>query len=150
MPVAEITCQFVNPPKPGKRNGSIKSAEGDYYWGSQATIAEFRQGEVVKIEYTTKPKDGGGEWRTIVKKIGGAPPVSPNIPQVRARSNPSDSEQIFTTALLKEFIAAGKIELSTAEIIAAVNALRSAYRNTFGGTEKQKNDTDMQDEVPDF
>ena len=150
MPVAEITCQFVNPPKPGKRNGSIKSAEGDYYWGSQATIAEFRQGEVCKIEYTTKPKEGGGEWRTIVKKIGGAPTVPPGFQTPRQRTNPTDSKQIFVTACLKEFIGVGKVDANSASVVAAGNMLKNAYETLFGTPAKQETQDVMGDEIPEF
>lgn len=146
---AEITCQYVNQKKAGKTFGSIKSSEGDYYFAMPSMLNSFREGEVCKIEFT-EDDSKGSLFRQVTKKIGGAPPASPNMPQVRSRTNPVDSENMFTTALLKSFIEAGKLELSTTEVVAATNAIRQAYRMTFGGSEAQRNETDMQDEIPEF
>ena len=145
--VAEITIQYVNAPKPGKKFGSIKSSEGDYYGAPPAMLKMFSVGEVCKIEFTTSED---GQWKSITKKIGGAPKQAGPIPvpQIRARSNPVDNEHIFITACLKEFIAAGKVELETTAIVTAVNTIRDAFRFTLGGLERQRNEKDMQDEVP--
>ena len=90
MPEAEVTIQFVNQPKPGKKFGSIKASSGRYYGCPPAILALFTKGEVCKIEYEQQ-----GEWFNLKRKISGAPPAAPNTPQVQTRKNPVDSEQIF-------------------------------------------------------
>lgn len=147
MPTAEITVQYRNEKQPGRKMGSIKSSEGDYYGCPDALLFQFQRGEVCTVEYSETPKrDGNGSWKTITKKIGvaKAPPLAA---PPRQRTNPVDNEHIFITALLKEFIGVGKIELATTEIVTAVNAIRDAYRHTLGGLEKQRSDS-MDDEVP--
>lgn len=146
MPLTDITVQFVNQPKPGKRMGSIKSSEGEYYGCPPTLLGQFRAGEVCKIDFNETPKDGGGTWKNITRKIAGAGPP-PVIQLPRQRTNPGDSEQIYTTALLKEFIAAGKLDLRTDSLVAATNAVREAYRQTFGGVEKRR-DEEMDDSIP--
>lgn len=149
MPTAEITCQYVNFPKAGKRRGSIKSSEGDYYWGSDTTLRQFAVGEVCTVEYDTQPKDGGGEWRTIKRKVSTTSPGSTPT-QVRNRTNPADSKQIFVTALLKEGIASGKIEPSKVGVVSAGNALKAAYEELFGTPAKQTTEAELNDEIPEF
>ena len=140
MPVAEITVQYVNFAKPGKKFGSVKSSEGNYYWGPDKLLHAFQQGEVCKIEYS----ENNG-FNSIGKKLGStkAPPLTP---PPRQRTNPVDAENMFIIALLKEFVAAGKVDLSTTEIAQAVKMIREAYRVTLGGLEKQRSD-EMDDAV---
>ena len=102
MPEIEITAQYVNPAKPGKRMGSVKSSEGDYYGCDPIMLKRFTPGEVCTIEYSTRPKDGGGEWRTIVRKISTS--AAAPAPNFRSQTSPKDSQQIFVTALLKEMV----------------------------------------------
>ena len=144
--VADITVQYVNFPKPGKKNGSIKTSEGLYFWGKQPMLSQFAQGEVCRIEFTTSED---GQWKTITKKIGGTPKQSGPIPipQIRTRTNPVDSEQISVMAMLKEFIRKGDVDLETTAIVTAINVCRDAYRFTFGGLEQQRNEKDINDEI---
>jgi hypothetical protein len=139
---AEITVQFVNEVKPGKKWGSVKSSEGNLYGCPPALLRQFSVGEVCKIEYAI----AASGFKGINKKIGTSkgPPLSP---PPRQRTNPVDNEHIFITACLKEFIAAGKVELITTEIVTAVATIRDAYRFTLGGLEKQRSDN-LNDEVP--
>ena len=136
---AEITVQYVNYPKEGKKYGSIKSSEGDYFSAMPPMLRMFTTGEVCTIEFKTTPEG----YKNLVKKIGTtkAPPLSP---PPRQRTNPIDTENMFVTALLKSFIEAGKIELSTTDIVAAIQDIKKAYR--FTSTEKQISD-DLNDSV---
>ena len=145
MPEAEITCQFINHPKEGKRRGSIKSSEGKYYWADGATLKRFSVGEVCTIEYDSKPRDGGGEWLTIKRKVSTS--SAPPVPQMRNLTNPKDSEQIFVTAVLKGMTGP---QDSQATLVAKINMLRQAYRTTFGAPEKQVTEATLDDQIPEF
>ena len=144
MPTAEITCQYVNAAKPGKKMGSIKSSEGDYYYCQQHLLNLFSVGEVCKVEFTEKPKDGGGTWKTLVTKLGG--PMKGPAP-MRASTSPKDSEQIFVTALLKEMVE--KTD-SSVTLLAKGNMLKGVYGQLFGGLEKQKTAIELNDDIPEF
>lgn len=148
MPTAEITVQYRNEKKPGKPMGSLKSSEGVFYGCPDNLLFQFTVGEVCTIEYSETPKKSGdGTWKTVTKKLSGASPAQKTQPQIRARVNPAEAEQMFVAALLKSFIEAGKLELSTAEIVAATNAIKDAYHRTLGSSEKQHSD-DMDDGIP--
>jgi hypothetical protein len=146
---AEITVQFVNPPKPGKKWGSVKSTAGDYYGGPPAMLAQFQPGETCKIEYTLGGNDG--TLKALKQKLAGIPAVlqRPVAPPPRASTNPKDSEQMFVTAMMKEVVK-GMYDAgtTTTEMITAVNSFRDVYRNTFGSPAKQQMDHDFGDEIP--
>ena len=144
MPEIEITCQYINPPKEGKRRGNIKSAEGEYYWTDGTMLKRFSKGEVCTIEYDTAPKDGGGEWRTIKRKISTS--AAAPAPNFRSQTSPKDSQQIFVTALLKEMVSATDTQAS---VIAKGNFLKAAYQALFGTEAKQTTEAQLNDEIPD-
>ena len=148
MPTVEIVVAYINQPKLGKRNGTIKSAAPDdkYYGASPNILPQFKVGETCTIEYDTSPKTGGGEWLNLKRKISTS--SAPLVPPLRNRTNPEDSKQMFVTALLKEGVASGKINISTVEIVAVGNALKESYDQLFGSAAKQITQTVMDDEVP--
>lgn len=144
MPTAEITVSFVNFPKPPKKYGSIKSAEGDYYGSLPPLLRTFQVGEVCKIEYTETAEG----YKNLKQKLGSSgAPAAKEAPSIRARSNPVDAENIFVSAHLKEFIANGTVTLDVDVIVQAVKVLREAYKRTLGGLESQRNGSDIRDEV---
>ena len=147
MPTAEITVQYRNDVKPGGKFGSIKSAEGDYYYASQPTINQFSKGEVCQIEYTESTGNDGKVWKRIQKKIAGAPQPQKVIPQVRAQQNPKDSKQIFVSMMLK----------STTMPQDPLNVLKARgdqykqlYEYLFGTEAQQNTGATLNDEIPDF
>ena len=141
--IAEITVQYVNEVKPGKKFGSIKTSEGQIYACNPSLLRQFSNGEVCKIEFETWSSGGFN----ITKKIGTGGTPKPLAAPPRQRTNPVDNEHIFITACLKEFIAAGKVELETTAIVQSVKVIRDAFRFTLGGLETQRDD-DMNDSVP--
>ena len=142
----ELTIQYVNPPKTGKRFGSIKSSEGDTYWGSGQTINQFRQGEVCQIEYTESTGQDGMVWKRISKKLAGMAQPQKVIPQVRAQTNPRDQKQIFITALLKETVTPTDTKTM---LIARAQMLAEVYEHLFGPQKKQETESALDDQIPD-
>ena len=153
MPETEITVQYVNAPKEGKRNGSIKSSEGDYYYAPPALLKLFNRGEVCTIAWDT---DESGKWKRIQKKVSSLPVPIANAKSTsvgrgewRPMAHPVDQEQMFVGQCLRErplMKVPGLID--TTELIAEINIFRDAWRNTFGGSQKQR-DPEMDDEIPD-
>ena len=58
MQTATIQVAYVNPPKPGKKQGSVKDAEGNIYGVWPDKLALFEPGNVYTIEYTTRDFNG--------------------------------------------------------------------------------------------
>ena len=146
MEIADITVAYVNPPKDGKRLGSIKSGAGEYFGCAPGLLNEFRQGEQCKIEFSSRKAPDGKVWKTVTKKIGGNNGyVRPIAQGPRQRTNPTDSEQIFVVALLKEIIAP---DMGPIALIEKIEELRRVYRNTFGSSERNRDD-EMNDFIPE-
>jgi len=142
MPEIEITCQYVNAPKAGKKLGSIKSSEGTYYYTDPAMLSRFSVGEVCTIEFDVSDD---GKWKRIKRKISTS--SAPPVPNIRARTSPADSKQIFVVALLKGMVGPTDTQAS---IIAKGGMLKNAYDNLFGTAEKQTTETVLNDEIPEF
>src|SRR5262249_53368769 len=105
--VAEIKVQYVNPPKEGKKLGSIKSADGQYYSVFEKMLDQFTKGMTCKVEYSSRTGDDGREWRTITKVLGNNGSVGPKN-DYRSRANPAEAKAIAVLAIAKECI--GKME----------------------------------------
>lgn len=136
----------AKPWRDGKLRGAVKSGN-DKYHVAETMLNDFRDGESCDVEFKTfGGKDGKEPAREIVKKIGGMGPQQPK--QItRPATSSRDSEQIFVTALLKEYIAAGMIPADTDSVVKAVAKLRAAYAMTFGGVQAQTRD-DLDDQIP--
>ena len=148
MPQTEITVQFVNAAKPGKKYGSVKTSEGNKFLAKTPILSMFGPGQVCMVSYHSETW-GQEQVNIIDTKIGGQPAPEPaQKPLFRARTATADSKQIFVTALLKEYIAAGKLETSKTAVVTLGNALKEAYEDLFGTSQMQVSQEQMQDEIP--
>ena len=141
MPEIEITCQYVNKPKEGKKLGSIKSSEGTYYYVDPTMLSRFGVGEVCTIEFDVSDD---GKWKRIKRKISTS--AAAPAPTFRSETSPKDSKQIFVTALLKEMVSGDD---NQASVIAKGNMLKDAYDTLFGTAAKQTTENQMRDKIPD-
>lgn len=143
----EFTVQLVGR-KDGKRMGYIKTAENDWFNVPPNLLAQFKRGEVCTVEYVAKPRDGGGEWRDITKKISSiAPPPEPKHQDSRPPTNPTDSQRMWSCAILEAFIRAGKVDLSITSLAEANKIVTTVYANSFGSKDARKDD-EMNDGIP--
>ncbi len=139
----EVTIQYVNLVKPGKKFGSIKTSEGQIFACPPDLLNQFSVGEVCKIDYGTW--DSGGFH--IVKKVQAvaAPPLKQNI---RPSVAPREGRQIFVAAILKEFISKGDVPLDPDAIAGAIGICCEGYdRSKLSGAQAQTRD-DLEDSVP--
>lgn len=147
-PVADLTVKYVNQPKPGKHNGSVKDEAGQFYLCPPTMLSQFAPGMRCKIEYKAETGRDGTEWRTIQKVIGGANGAAPVVPKnnYRPSSDPTEGRKIAVLALAKECI--GKLEserLSEESLVAVLQMCCRAYDRVLGG---QQHRTDMDDHNP--
>lgn len=144
---AEITVQYVNPPKAGKKWGSIKATDGAYYSGPPAMLDRFRQGETCKIEYTLGGSDGTLkaikqkiETPAALQRLIAAPP--------RAPANPSDGERMGTMGMVNSFIRSGTVDMQRDSIKNVIKICRDAYNDIWGTPAKQKSEQEFNDQIP--
>ena len=154
MPTATIVAKFVNPPQQGKKSGSIKTPENEYYGVPAAMLGQFTQGGTYTVEYKTR--EWNGKTYKDILSISQAQAPSQNQGSGGGSKYGSydaeTSERVFVCGALNAFIKAGKIETNANAVVGAVNALRSAWAQTFGKQQSSqapaKNSNDMNDEIP--
>jgi hypothetical protein len=141
--MTEITVQYVNFPREGKKRGSIKTSEGQSYWCLPALLREFQVGEVCKIEFTTN--DQG--FHQLNKKIwNGQDKTLPPKQIARPRMDPADARGAFITVILEAFVRAGKVPLNKDAIATAREEIGYGYDQSHN---PQRRD-DMNDEIPNW
>ena len=146
MPEIEFTVQVIGR-KDGKRMGYLKTSEDDWFNVPPPLMTQFHQGDVCTVEYTAKPRQGGGEWRDITRILSKTSTVPPKVQASRPATNPTDSERMWSCAILEAFIRAGKVELDVTSLAAANKIVTTVYANSFGSKDQRKDD-EMQDEIP--
>lgn len=144
MPTQDITVQYVNAVKPGKKYGSIKTSEGQIFACPPALLNHFGQGEVCTIEYGTW--DSGGMH--ITKKIASSNPPPQPKQFVRPATNPADSDRMATMGMVNNFIATGQVALDADTIGRAIDICSDGlHRSKLHGRQTQSAD-DLDDELP--
>lgn len=133
MPTATIEVQFVNPPKPGKKQGSVKTVSGEYYGVDPTQLGQFQPGSTYTIEYETRVFNGK-EYRNFRRMDASSPPPAQSK-QVQAFSTPVEitAREIVASALH------GVGTLPDTEILTTwFLAVKNAFEAVFGDTEEEK------------
>lgn len=149
MTLADIEVKFVNPPKPGKKLGSIKTADDGFWLVPPTLLNQLSPGMKCRIEYDeSKPwePEPGKQIFTVAKIIVGQTTQVPKN-SYRQRSNPTEARQIAVLALLKEWM--GKVPVGDVEAARhAIDTMCDAYdRSKLAGGQAQQRD-DMDDNIP--
>ncbi len=154
---ANVDISFINPAKPGKKMGSIKTRDNILYWVYSDKLAQFRTGPCT-IEYNDDPGNDGKPFLKALGVVGGNPAQQPlpnqmqaAVPVPNVKSWPkgdtqrphtngggnghNKDEMIFVMNQMAAAINAGQVVVGSAEYIPFLNKVRSAYSATFGADE---------------
>lgn len=137
MPTVQMTVQYINEPKPGRKRGSIKSTDGTLLgcWGDKLSL--FEVGKTYDIEYS-EASDNGTVYRNVqkAKEVARAAAAKPTADAVTPRyeTSPRDSERMFVTSILNAFIQSGQLRLDEQELSHATQTLRAVYHDTYSET----------------
>lgn len=147
--LTEVTIQYVNPPKPGKKYGSIKTAEKGYIFCQPELLKEFNTGEVRKIEITANPPRNQGEepFKHVTRIMPRSDSARPAPQNVRPGMSPEDALQARVSMCLSEAMGAGKIPIERNAICKALEEIETGCR-MHGAPGRQRRD-DMRDEIPE-
>lgn len=135
MTIKTITVKYLNTPKEGKKRGSIKTTENDFFgiWPNQ--IALFEVGKTYDIE--VEEKNGFTNVKSV-KLVASAEPA-PGVlkPAGNGYNNyremsAKDAEGSFVCATLGALIRAGEVKNDKAQLWATTNMLRALWLHTFG------------------
>lgn len=146
MPVATIVPKYVNPPAVGKKEGSLKLADGSFYGIPPAMLSQFQVDGTYSVEYKERTWQGK-TFRSISAINSSAAPSSPPSTGKYGQTDDATAERIFCCGALNAFITAGKIEPSAANVVQAVKALRVAWAETLGKKPTRSED-EMSDSIP--
>jgi hypothetical protein len=136
-----ITPKYVNEPKPGKKNWSIKD-QGDVYYSIPPDMApSFKVGQPVTVDYQSK--DFGGRSINMVERVYAAQapmqqaPLPPQVlanlangsPAPQVRNGDPRSEDIFVAGVVNNAIAYQSHPVDGRSLSVLVQAARWAYRH---------------------
>lgn len=155
MATAQVRVSFVNPVKPGKKNGSIKTADNQVYGVPPHMLGQFQEGATYSIEY--EQHQWQGNWYKTVQKV--TPIAGPSDNVVRGKFGQTDdktAERIFVCGLLNSAVENGQIRIDDQAMLQnAVMICRTVWANTFGDLsstrqqlQQQTISQELNDEVP--
>jgi hypothetical protein len=137
---------YVNPPKEGKVNGSIKDAAGNMYFVKPELLDVFQPGHTYEIDYTTSeyPKGSGrfNKWLDSARSANGegltparrpTPPAQSTQKAYAKMQSGGANPEISAVGILKSFIEAGKVELNA-------SAISKAFKTCKAGLLDEMND----------
>jgi hypothetical protein len=142
---ATIKVQYVNPPKEGKKKGSVRDTEGDYYGVWIDKLATFEPGgsyeitfretngyrDVVAVKPVVQQQKAPNDY-TVVRTAAPHEKHSAPANGYYRPTSPRDAERMFVCSILNAFIQTGRIENEGQALARAVNTLREVWGTTFG------------------
>lgn len=131
MNTATIEVRFADPPKDGKKQGTIKTATGEMFGVWPDKLGLLQPGRTYEVEFSERPYKGR-VYKTIIK----CKPVD----QIRSEAQPervttvktATPEQQFVTACLGSAIESQQVEMNDKSLHDAVMLLRVVWGKTFG------------------
>lgn len=146
MNTATVTPDFVNQPRKNPKFGSIKVGD-TYYSVPVSMLSQFQPKQQYVITYETS--DAGYHNVKTVKPVGGGASITAMQGGKYGATDDATAERIFVCGALNAFITAGKIEASAESVRKAVDALRTAWRQTFGAPAVKATSTTAPKKEPD-
>lgn len=135
-----IEVAETHPPQNGKKLAKVKSRSGQVFQVWPDKLSALQVGRRYDIEVAESEFKGRTYYNITKIKPSAAPAEmgDENHSQAGAASpaggeDPAGGEEAFVRDLLVAFIEAGKIDPEQNRVITAINALRTAYQQTFGG-----------------
>lgn len=156
MNFAEVTVQYVNPPKGRARSGSIKDTDGAY-WGIEwpAMQHSFKEGGTYKVKY-----EQNGQYRNI-KDMKLVSEGSPAVAKSHSSGDPELAERIYVCGIINSWLSNPNFrppELTPSVLVAITTMARQAWAQTFGAKAAKEYELgrqageaikdDMNDEIP--
>ena len=144
MPVATVTAKYVNPPKAGQKNGSIKGEDGTLYIVNPKMLSQMQQGGMYKLEWLDN--DFKGNTYHIVQSVEA-------VAQAKATAaQDATSERIFVCGALNAALSNPNVTPLGTDIEGFVRTLRAVWDATFGAPpeapKKKTTAEELNDEIP--
>lgn len=136
MPEAVIVAQYVNQPQAGKKQGSIKTPEGQYYGVPPAMLGMFKPNGTYKVFYESR--DYQGKTYHTVKTVSEVmPPPAPEVPLQQRMTQVAQTErslEIWCNSMLQRAAELGKVDLMDEDACCWFGEIQKrVYRRLFLG-----------------
>ena len=148
MTKATVTVSFVNQPKEGKKQGSIKTKDNALYGVFENMLGQFQPGSTYEIEYDSREWQGK-TFHTVKSAKQVAAATNGAAPAAGGRYDNVTAERIYVCGLLNAFASGGQLAIDKQQIRDATNIIRAVWQETFGGVmPKPTAKEEMDDEIP--
>ena len=114
MGTATVTVQYVNLPKEGKKQGSIKGADGTSYGVWANHIGNYKQGATYSIEY--EERDYNGKTYRTVKDATLQAPAASHAGNGGA-NGPDKDKLIFVTGVVGRAMGSGSFQATDVKVL---------------------------------
>lgn len=131
MARATIQVKYVNQPREGMKNGSVKTAEGVLYGVPPPLLPQFQPGGTYNVEYNTSQFQGR-TYSTISAASAMVQSGAPLQSGSKFHANDETAERIFVCGIINAAVGNGSLSVNRAELVAAVSACREAWQAAFG------------------
>lgn len=123
---ATIEVKSAEPPKEGKKKGTVKAADGTVFWVWPDKLGLLRPGNVYEIEFS-EDEFRGKTYRTITKcrPRQGAATETPT-----PKASAGNGELQFVTRILAASISACAVAHTEDGLTQEIKMLRSVFRKT--------------------
>ena len=138
MPTATINVQYVNPPKPGKKLGNIKTVDGQFYGVDPTQLGQFSPGMAYTIEYDTHTFQGK-EYKTF-RRMDGALPLPAPAPTHSGRPAQTQAVEMFTMGVIGRALQGSGTVPDRETLTNWVKACRWAFIDGFASISKPEDD----------
>ena len=149
MNTATIVAKYVNPPGPGKKRGTVKLPDDDFYLVPPAMLGLFKAGGTYEVQYTTS-EFNGMPYKTVASvKEKAAAPTAAN--STTSPTNYIKDEFILACGALNASIRSGKIEPNEESMTRIINDARRSWLKTFGAKktpEQKAKEDEFNDGIP--
>lgn len=136
---AQITIRYVNQPKPGKQNGSVKTPEGVMYGVPPGMLNQFQPGGTYSVDYTSRTFNNQ-QYMTISNVRMVSPPPQQSNGAVGSgggtntyrRTDEVDAERMFVTKLMGDAITGGHVTLMSDDLANTGMMFREVFKRIWG------------------
>ncbi len=151
MALATVTVKFINQPKEGKKEGSIRVQDDSFYGVPPALLAQFQPGGTYEVEYTTREWQGK-TFKSVksAKAVGAAPAGFPGFTGTGGHDKDTPM-RIFICGAYNNAIQAGQLNiLNEDDCLKAVEIQKRVWRQTLSGeaAAKQAKAEEFNDAIP--
>ena len=149
MPTTTITAQYVNDPKPGYKNASIKDMEGVYYYFDQSKITPPQKGSTFEVTWEAGTKNPNMRFISRIGGSGAQPAKRSHVEAAKnfvasaTASNRTNDRFIFITGIVGRAMGSGKFDVADISTLA-----READRAFAALIEPAKEKHPLDDETP--